>query len=280
TYTYNGQVVEAHLTVAPAFYTVTFKADANGALQGQTSVRVAKDGKIITLPTPKPHKYYTFDGWYDKNNKKVDPKKVSIKDNTTFTAKFNRLIILKPLPVKHNASPFKDISKSIFKNHINFIYSRGITTGYTPTTYNPEGKVTRGEMAVFLYRLAGSPHYTPTSNPFKDITLYKNQILWMDYTTVTQGTRPYYNPNGNVTRGQMAAFLHRMAVIAGKTPENKKYVPPFTDAKKHMFANDIGWAKAQGITTGYTPTIFKPDASITRGEMAAFLQRFYNQFNK
>ena len=66
---------------------------------------------------------------------------------------------LKPLPVKNSGSPFRDTSRSIFKNHINWIYSRGITTGYTPTTYNPEAKVTRGEMAVFLYRLAGISAY-------------------------------------------------------------------------------------------------------------------------
>ena len=43
-----------------------------------------------------------------------------------------------------------------------------------------------------------------------------------------------------------------------------------------MFANDIGWLSSKGITTGYTPTTFRPDAYVTRGEMAAFLQRFYN----
>ncbi|HBC90687.1 MAG TPA: hypothetical protein DCZ00_04490 [Lactococcus sp.] len=186
------------------------------------------------------------------------------------------LVRLKQLPVKNSGSPFRDTSRSIFKNHINWIYSRGITTGYTPTTYNPEAKVTRGEMAVFLYRLAGAPAYNPPFNVYTDVSQYKNQILWLTAANISNGTAPYYNPKGKVTRGQMAAFLHRMAKVSGKAPVSGKYNPRFWDVKDSMFKNDIGWLSSKGITTGYTPTSFNPDADITRGEMAAFLYRFYN----
>ncbi|WP_459585934.1 S-layer homology domain-containing protein, partial [Enterobacter asburiae] len=81
---------------------------------------------------------------------------------------------------------------------------------------------------------------------------------------------------GKVTRGQMAAFLHRMAKESGKTPASAKYNPKFWDVQNHMFKNDIGWLSSKGITTGYTTTSFKPDTDITRGEMAAFLYRFYS----
>jgi glycerophosphoryl diester phosphodiesterase len=182
------------------------------------------------------------------------------------------------LPVKYpGTSPYRDISGSMFKNHINWIYGRGITTGYTPTTYKPDYYVSRGEMAVFLSRLAGSPRYNPPFNVYTDVNQYKNQILWLTATTVSNGTAPHYNPNGNVTRGQMAAFLHRLAKESGKAPKNGQYSSPFKDIQHNMFKNDIGWLYSKDITTGYTPTTFKPDASITRGEMAAFLYRFYNK---
>lgn len=180
------------------------------------------------------------------------------------------------LPIKNTGSPFRDIAQSQFKNHINWLYGRGVTTGHTSTTYSPNAKVTRGEMAVFLHRMAGSPGYKPPFNVYKDITLYKNHILWLTATTVSNGTAPYYNPNGKVTRGQMAAFLHRMAKQAGKAPATGKYNPKFWDVKNHMFKNDIGWLSSKGITTGYSPTSFNPDADVTRGEMAAFLNRFYS----
>ncbi|QPS71790.1 S-layer homology domain-containing protein [Lactococcus garvieae] len=185
-------------------------------------------------------------------------------------------VTLGKLPAKNSGNPFKDISQSLFKNHINWIYSRGITTGYTPTTYNPNAYVTRGEMAVFLHRLAGAPSYKAPFNVYTDVTQYKNQILWLTATTISSGTAPHYNPNGNVTRGQMAAFLHRMAKVSGNAPTTGKYSSNFADVKNHMFANDIGWLSSKGITTGYTATSFKPNANVTRGEMAAFLSRFYN----
>lgn len=184
---------------------------------------------------------------------------------------------LKALPVKYPGnSPFRDINNNMFKNYINWIYGRGITTGYTATTYNPNAKVTRGEMAVFLHRLAGSPGYKPPFNVYTDVSQYKNQILWLTATTVSNGTAPHYNPNGKVTRGQMAAFLHRMAKESGYAPKNGKYNTKFWDTKNHMFKNDIGWLSSKGITTGYTSTSFKPDADVTRGEMAAFIKRFYD----
>lgn len=185
-------------------------------------------------------------------------------------------IRLGELPVKNSGTPFKDISQSLFKNYINWIYSRGITTGYTATTYNPDAKVTRGEMAVFLHRLASAPGYQPPFNVYTDVSQYKTQILWLTAATVSNGTAPHYNPNGHVTRGQMAAFLHRMAKVSNNAPASGKYGSNFGDAQNHMFANDIGWLSSKGITTGYTPTSFRPDAEITRGEMAAFLYRFYN----
>lgn len=185
-------------------------------------------------------------------------------------------VTLKELPKKNSDTPFTDISQSIFKNYINWIYSRGITTGYTPTTYNPEAKVTRGEMAVFLHRLASSPSYNAPFNVYTDVDQYKKQILWLTATTISNGTAPHYNPNGKVTRGQMAAFLHRMAKVSGNAPSSGKYNSGFLDVQNHMFKNDIGWLSLKGITTGYSPTSFQPDSDITRGEMSAFLYRFYN----
>lgn len=182
------------------------------------------------------------------------------------------------ITINKGKNPFRDISGSSFKNYIQWVYEKGITTGFTPTTYNPKGNVTRGEMAVFLWRLSGSPSYNPPFNVYNDVTNYKNQILWLTAVQVTTGTAPRYNPNGNVTRGQMAAFMHRVYQGATGVKDNTKYPVPYADSKNHMFANDIGWLKTTGITD--TPTSFRPDASVTREEMSAFLQRFYNKLPK
>lgn len=183
------------------------------------------------------------------------------------------------LPIKNpTVSPFKDINNSLLKKDINWIYSVGITTGKSPILYDPLAEVSRGEMATFLYRLAGSPSYTPPYNIYTDINQYKNQILWLSAANVTNGTAPLYSPNSSVTRGQMAAFLHRMAKAMSKTPSSGTYTSSFKDIQNNQFKNDINWLKITGITTGYSPTSYKPNETVKREEMAAFIHRFYNKF--
>ena len=48
--------------------------------------------------------------------------------------------------------PFTDISDAAFCPFVLEIFSLGITTGTTPTTYDPSGNVTRLQMAAFLSR--------------------------------------------------------------------------------------------------------------------------------
>jgi poly(3-hydroxybutyrate) depolymerase len=47
----------------------------------------------------------------------------------------------------------------------------------------------------------------------------------------------------------------------------------FSDTDASVFVDDIAWLSATGITKGCTDTTFCPDASVTRGQMAAFLVR-------
>ena len=48
--------------------------------------------------------------------------------------------------------PFSDVNNTIFCPFVLEIFYLGITTGVTPTTYNPDGDVSRIQMAAFLSR--------------------------------------------------------------------------------------------------------------------------------
>jgi hypothetical protein len=90
-----------------------------------------------------------------------------------------------------------------------WLLDNGITTN---NPYNPTGTVNRGQMAAFLWRLAGEPA-GPTSCSFDDqaaIPGFAQQgACWLKANGIT--TNNPYNPAGNVTRAQMAAFLYRLA---------------------------------------------------------------------
>ncbi|MFP3914708.1 MAG: S-layer homology domain-containing protein, partial [Actinomycetota bacterium] len=75
-----------------------------------------------------------------------------------------------------------------------------------------------------------------------------------------------------VTRGQMAAFLHR---ALGDEPASGEE-PEFTDTAGTVFAEDIAWLADSGITRGCNPPDndrYCPGDPVTRGQMAAFLHR-------
>ena len=93
---------------------------------------------------------------------------------------------------------------------------------------------------------------------------------------ITKGCNPPTNdlfcPKASVTRGQMAAFLVR----ARNLPATSE--APFGDASG-VFEDDINRLAAAGITKGWNPPtndLFCPEASVTRGQMAAFLVRAFD----
>jgi len=108
-----------------------------------------------------------------------------------------------------------------------------------------------------------------------DGSVFESDIAWLSRSGITRGCgERLYCPQQQVTRGQMAAFLHR-ALGNSVTPTGAPGV--FTDIADSPFAADIAWLSATGITKGCNPsegnTKFCPDRPVTRGQMAAFLHR-------
>jgi ELWxxDGT repeat protein len=109
-----------------------------------------------------------------------------------------------------------------------------------------------------------------------DGSVFEGDVEWLAATGITRGCDPPDNtrfcPGRYVTRGQMAAFLHRG--LAGLfTPGS---AVEFTDDDGSIFEADIEWLGATGITRGCNPpdnTMFCPTRFVTRGQMAAFLVR-------
>ncbi|WP_195420075.1 S-layer homology domain-containing protein, partial [Collinsella sp. D33t1_170424_A12] len=79
--------------------------------------------------------------------------------------------------------------------------------------------VTRNDMAAFLYRMAGEPAYDASDVSFADIvadTPHREAVLWLAASGVSTGFdeadgSKTYRPYDQITRCDMAAFLHRMA---------------------------------------------------------------------
>ncbi|MDO4553408.1 MAG: S-layer homology domain-containing protein, partial [Bacillota bacterium] len=110
--------------------------------------------------------------------------------------------------------------------------------------------------------------------PFTDVAAdayYYNAVLWALTNEITTGTSDTtFGPDLPCTRAQMVSFLWR----AYGSPEPTTTETPFTDvSESDYFFKAVLWAVEQGITTGVTDTAFEPDATVSRGQTAAFLYR-------
>ena len=106
-----------------------------------------------------------------------------------------------------------------YNTAVSWLVGEGITGGVAEGRYGPNVNVSRGQMAVFLHTAAGSP--APLApHSFTDVAAdayYNTAVSWLVGTGITAGVAPgKYAPNANVTRGQMAVFLHRNS--CGGTP--------------------------------------------------------------
>lgn len=105
---------------------------------------------------------------------------------------------------------FTDDDTSTFEGDINALRAAGITMGCSPTRFCPTANVTREQMAGFLDRTLGLPS-TPTDFFTDDeSSSLEANINRLRASGITTGCAPgRYCPKANVTREQMAGFLHR-----------------------------------------------------------------------
>ncbi|MDH5422462.1 MAG: S-layer homology domain-containing protein, partial [Acidimicrobiia bacterium] len=109
---------------------------------------------------------------------------------------------------------FSDTGESIFADDIDKLAAAGITYGcHDGTRFCPDNPITREQMAAFLVRALG--YSTQANDPFTDddTSQFETDIEKLAAAQVTLGCNPPANtlfcPKQPVTRGQMAAFLHR-----------------------------------------------------------------------
>ncbi len=170
-------------------------------------------------------------------------------------------------------TPFVDVAPGRFyTNAVGWAYLNGITTGTDATHFSPDANVTRAQFATFLYRMLCEPD-ADSAAPFDDLVdgaFYRAAVDWLwdaGFTTGKPGN--IYDPNGLLTRGELAAFLFRLVGEPTGAAAN-----PFVDVDRaRFFAEPIDWLFAREITTGTSPTMFSPDGLVTRAQAVTFLYR-------
>ena len=114
----------------------------------------------------------------------------------------------------------------------------------------------------------------PVKSPFTDVSAdspYAGAIRWAAERGIAAGkTASAFDPSGACTRGQAVTFLWRAAGKPGVSSG-----AAFSDVAADAYcAQAVRWAASLGIVTGYADGNFRPNATVTREQMAAILFRF------
>ena len=178
------------------------------------------------------------------------------------------LLGTEPVPV------FGDIAGHWAQSDIEEMYRRGVVSGVTDTTFEPDRAVTRAEFATLVSRALG---LTASPSGFSDTepgAWYDGYAGAVSAAGLMQGYDNQFRPDDLITREEMAVVVAKAGDYLGKTFSSG-------GLEKFMDQNEIsGWAvpyvdavTTAGIISGMTPTTFVAKSYTTRAQAAVVLKR-------
>ena len=258
-------------------YPITVKSAKNGDVTA--SHKSAAKGTTITL-TVDPDKGYVLDTLTVLDGKDKEIKLTEKNGKYTFTMPASKVTVEAMFKAEQSTgkNPFTDVpAGSYYEDAVIWAVDKGITTGTSATTFNPNGICTRAQAVTFLWRAAGSPAAKSSAMPFADVkagSYYETAVLWAVENGITKGTSDtMFSPDATCTRAQIVTFLWRSQKSPAAGTAN-----PFTDVKASAYyADAVLWAVKHNITVGTTFSIFSPDEECTRAQIVTFLYRAHNK---
>ena len=186
-----------------------------------------------------------------------------------------------PTPPEPPAFPFDDVGEGRwYRAYIERAFDYDIMRGVTDTEFQPDGTLTRAQVAAVLFRMAGEPNvnFTPAFSDVHAHQWFAQYVTWATSAGVVQGFPDgSFGPNQHVTREQFAAMLHRFAV---EVEDIDTSVPDDIDLSEFSDHGDVSsWAEAYKTWAVYAELILgtggnlNPGGTTTRAQAAAILVR-------
>ena len=254
-------------------YPITVMSGKNGDVTA--SHKTASKGTAVTL-TVDPDKGYVLDTLTVLDSKDKAVKLTQKNGKYTFTMPSGKVTVSAAFKAAAPASenPFTDVpSGAYYEDAVVWAVKKGITSGTSATTFDPDGSCTRAQAVTFLWRAAGSPEPKSATMPFADVpagSYFEKAVLWAVENGITKGTSDTtFGPDASCTRAQIVTFLWR----AGGSPAvsgNSAFSDVASDA---YYAAAVAWAEKNGVTGGIGGGLFGSDNTCTRAQIVTFLHR-------
>ena len=184
---------------------------------------------------------------------------------------------------KTDSAQFKDVTRSNVgtwaADAVDFAYHFGLVSGVSKTEFAPNSPMTRAQLVTVLYRAAGSPSVTVSTN-FEDLDVgsyYYSAVVWANVNGIVNGTSDTtFSPDSRLTRQQLAAILYRYARAFGGDTSYTGNLSHFTDRRQvdTYAVTPMTWAVSHEIISGTSDTTLSPLSTATRAQVVVILHRY------
>ena len=179
---------------------------------------------------------------------------------------------------KEAVASFTDVpADEWYAGAVQYASQNGLMNGVGNGKFDPEGSMTRAMLVTVLWRYEGEP--AEGENTFTDVpegTWYTGAVAWAASNGIVGGIgNGKFDPDGSITREQMATILFRYAQKKGIDTGKRGELSGFADSGNvSSWAKDaLQWTVAEGIINGSDGKLL-PQGNATRAQVSAILMRF------
>ena len=176
---------------------------------------------------------------------------------------------------------FGDLDKSLWYHEgVDFMLRNGYMQGTGQYSFEPYGKVTRGQVVTILYAMSGRPYIIRPSS-FSDVSMrdwFGTPVAWAADNGIVAGYGDgRFGPNDNVTREQLVAILYQYTQfkkydMTMKSVGLEKF-PDYASISNYAMIPML-WAVSNGVISG-TDRGLEPTASANRAQVAVMMKAYH-----
>lgn len=223
-------------------YTLTFAVNGGNTLP---SVRKSSGTKLDLANYKTAKEGYTFLGWYADADLTEEVKTVVLRKDTTVYAKWTD-------------------DGTELREHKAYLF------GFGDGTVRPDAAISRAEVAQILYRISGEKdtHMASYSDVKSGAWYYDAVSSMTDQGIITGYPDGSFRPDSAISRAEFSTLIAKYNEL------DISEMATFPDVSaSHWASRFIAAAQENGYVYGYSDGTFRPENSITRGEVASIINK-------
>lgn len=192
--------------------------------------------------------------------------------------------IPKTEPVETWKNPYRDVrSNAWYYGFVAYVSQNSLMTGTSPTTFSPNGSMSRAMVVMVLYKMNGAPSVAGMHTPFRDVPAdqwYTSAVTWAYNCGVVGGTSATtFSPGNDITREQMMTMFYAYAKYMNYNTMVVADLSAYPDSGdvSSWAQTCMSWAVANTFISGVKENdgdYLRPQGTATRAQAAVILYRF------